>query len=204
MHNNKPSLMLSPEARLSYPAIFKPKAPFGRPDAPKDEWKYECTLLIPKEGSSEFMENLKQTVDFVVNEALADSGPSGWKGAKPPKIEMPLQDGDGPKNNGEPRPKEENGCWVVKLKGKSKPQVRSASNIKGPDLEESECYAGCWVRATFTVATYNAAGKKGVTFYLGNILKTRDDTPFGGGTTAESDFAGLEQAPSVNDFGMFS
>ena len=40
--------------------------------------------------------------------------------------------------------------------------------------------------------------------YATDNYQSVDDTPFGGGTTAESDFAGLEQTPSVNDFGMFS
>ena len=202
MHNNNPKAVLTAEARISFPSIFKPKAPFGRPDAPQDEWKYECTLLLPKSETA-CMEDIKKTVEHVVAEAVADNGPKGWKGARPPQLQTPVQDGDQPKKDGTARPESEKGMWIIKLKGKRKPQVRSIVNLKGPDLTEAECYAGCWVRATFNVGAYNAAGNKGVTFYLGNILKTRDDEPFGGAApAAEDDFAGLEQAPEINDGGM--
>lgn len=202
MHNNNPKAMLSPEARLSYPALFTPKPPYGRPNAPQEEWKYECTLLVPKTETA-FMEDLKRTVELAVQEAVADNGPRGWNGLRPPQIDTPVQDGDLPRKSGEPRPDNEKGMWIIKLKGKRKPQVRSAVNIKGQDLTEVECYPGCWVRATFNVGTYNTAGNKGVTFYLNNILKTRDDESFSGSTSAESDFAGLEQAPDTSGLGMF-
>lgn len=201
MHNGNPKSMLSPEARLSYPSLFKPRAPFGRPEAPIDEHKYECTLLVPKTETA-WMEELKKAMELAISEAVADNGPRGWKGARPPQIQSPIQDGDAPKKDGTARPANEKGMWVIKIKGKRKPSVRSTLAIKGPDLTEAECYAGCWVRATFNVGTYNAAGNKGVTFYLGNVLKTRDDEPFGAGAVAaEDDFAGLEQTP---DLGMFA
>ena len=204
MHNGNPRAMLSPEARLSFPALFKARPPFGRPDAPQDEWKYECTLLVPKSESA-WMNELSQTIEHVVSEAVADNGPRGWKGARPPQLQTPVQDGDAPKKDGTPRPEAERGHWLIKIKGKRKPTVRSAVALKGPDLTEAECYAGCYVRATFNVGAYNTAGNKGVTFYLGNILKTRDGEPFGAGATAaEDDFAGLEQAPAIGDgMGLF-
>lgn len=201
MHNNKPNAILTAECRLSYPNLFKKVAPYGRPDAPEDEWTYGCELLLPKTATACF-EDIKKSCDFVIAEAVAGD----WKGAKPNPVPVKLYDGDAPKKDGTPRGDECKGHWIIRLKGKRKPQVRSVYAIGGPDLTEVEVYAGCYVRATFNIFAYNTAGNKGLTFILGNVLKTRDGEPLGGAATAESDFAGLEEEPAIeaidNPFGM--
>lgn len=193
MHNNKPNQILTAECRLSYPNLFKPVAPYGRPDAPQDEWQYGCELLLPKTATA-CVEDIRKSSEFVINEAVNGA----WRGAKPNLIPTKIYDGDAPKPDGTPRGDECKGHWIIRLRGKRKPQVRSVTNISGPDLTEAEVYAGCYVRVTFGILAYNTAGKKGLTFILNNVLKTRDGEPLGGMTTAESDFAGLEEAPDTS------
>lgn len=67
-----------------------------------------------------------------------------------------------------------------------KPGVVDAS--LAPITDESEIYSGMWGRVSMTAFIYDYKGTKGVSFGLNNVMKTRDDEPFGGASSAASDF----------------
>ena len=62
-----------------------------------------------------------------------------------------------------------------------------------------------YARVTVNFFPYDSAGSKGVGCGLGNVLKTRDGEPLGGGASAVADFEGLGQSfaaaqPATNAF----
>ena len=67
------------------------------------------------------------------------------------------------------------------------------SNIRC-ELDPNDIYSGMYARVTVRFFAYDTAGRKGVGCGLGNVLKTREGEAFSGRASAESDFAGLEQA----------
>ncbi len=69
--------------------------------------------------------------------------------------------------------------------------------VIGPDdihtsLEPHEFYSGCWAIATVRPGCYPKAGttgvQPGVSFYLQNVQKIKDDDPLGSRTRPEDDF----------------
>ena len=48
-------------------------------------------------------------------------------------------------------------------------------------IDETEVYAGCFLRAQVRPYAYDKAGNKGVAFGLENVMKTRDGDPLGSG-----------------------
>lgn len=46
-------------------------------------------------------------------------------------------------------------------------------------IDPTKLYSGAWFRAQVNAGWYNAKGNKGVSFYLQNVMKVRDDEPLG-------------------------
>lgn len=188
MYQNIPTKVLTGVCRLSYPNLYRPQTPLNGTGEPM----YSCTLLIPKTDTATY-NDIQSAVEAAKAQALTGS----WQNAAPPNPSLPLYDGDGVQLSGKPWGDECKGHWVLRAKSKRKPQCVHVSNVH-TELLETDVYAGCNVRATINVYGYNAAGKKGISFGLGNILKVADGEPLAGGASAEADFADLEQQPVGN------
>ena len=115
-----------------------------------------------------------------------------------------LHDGDGLRESGLPYGDECKGHFVITASTKNKPQVVGIDNINC-ELAPSDIYSGMYARVTVNFFPYDSAGSKGVGCGLGNVLKTRDGEPLGGGASAAADFEGLGQSfaiaqPATNAF----
>lgn len=196
MYQNDPKKILTGEGICSYPNLFKPQA---SQDGDPEKARYGMTILIPKTDQNTYSDILN-TINYVKDEALKNE----WKGIAPNDLRIPLYDGDGTTPQGMPFGEECKGHWVIRMKSKRKPQVVHISNL-GTDLLESDVYAGMKCRVTFNVYAYQGATGKGISFGLGNVLKTGEGTPLSGGAaSASSDFAGLEQAAPAPTQGMIN
>jgi hypothetical protein len=172
--------VITPPGRLSFPSLFK-KNNFGDGDP-----RYEATLLFPKETD---LSGLKHAIKGAV---IAQWGPD--KSKWPKNLKMPLRDGD-EKSDRDGYP----GNFYFTARTVQKPGV--VDQKRNPIEEESgEVYGGCWVRAAVNVKAFVYRGKggqgapinQGVSIYLGNVQKVRDDTPFGAMNRApEDDFDDL-------------
>lgn len=168
------------KARISYPWLFEPKAK----DEDKPEEKvYSCMLLIPK-SDTKTMETL-----WAAEAQAKEDGKSKWGGKVPGNLKPSIiKDGD---DTAEDYP-ERAGHWHLSVSSKSKPGVVDR-NVQ-PILDQSQIYAGCYVRAALNAAPYNhPKGGKGVTFYLNHIQKVEDGEPLGGITRAEDVFEALDE-----------
>ena len=163
-------IVMTPEFRVSFPAVFKPRVPQnddGSPGTPK----YGVTMLFAKDAD---LSKLKAAAQEAVKEKWGD---------KPPKnLRSPFRDQGDRELEGYVE-----GCVFINASSLQKPGLvdRQRQDI----IDETEFYAGCYARATVRAFAYEKKGNKGVAFGLNNVQKLRDGDPLGGRTRAQDDFA---------------
>lgn len=182
MYQNIPTKVLTGEVRLSYCNLITPRAA-----QQNSEPKYSVTLLIPKTDIA-----TKSDIDNSMRAAYDEGVSKKWGGLRPTSKPL-IHDGDGVRDNGTPFGDECKGCWVITANSKNKPQVVGIDNINC-ELAPQDVYSGMYGRVTLNFYPYDTAGSKGIGCGLGNVMKTRDGEPLSGGSSAASDFAGLENA----------
>ena len=182
MYQNDPAKVLTGEVRLSYVHLIEP-----RTNKPGDDPKYSATLLIPKTDFA-----TKADIDASIQAAAQDAVSKVWNGAAPPQLRVPIYDGDGVRQSGEPFGEECRGHWVMSASTFNKPQVVGIQNIN-QELPPREVYSGMYARVTIRFFGYSNSGNKGIGCGLGNVMKTRDGEPLSGSASAASDFAGIGQ-----------
>ncbi len=167
------------EARLSYVNVFKPYAHMEG-----QEEKYSVTILIPKTDVA-----TKARIDAAINAAIEQGINTKWNGVKPPKVAIPVYDGDGTKpSDGTEFGPECKGHWVFTASCKKDYPPQVVDTQVQPILNQSEVYSGMYGRVSVVFAPYMFGGKKGVGAYLGNIQKTRDGEPLTSKRSAADDF----------------
>lgn len=179
--------------RISYPHLFQPEAAPGQ-----TEPKYSVTLLIPKTDTA-----TKAALDAAIQAAIRE-GVKGYTGTI--TLSKPVvNDGDGPRPNGQPYGPECKGMWVVKAKSRNKPQV--VDGQIQPIIDPTQMYAGCYGRVAGYMRAYAMAGTTGVSFILNAVQKTGDGEPFGAPAPTAEDMFGAPvvqpvapqyQAPTAN------
>lgn len=167
--------LVTGKVRFSYVQVFEPKSINGG-----DE-KYSVTLLIPKSDADTY-----QRIMAEINKCLQENLAGTFKGVMPANPSLPLYDGDGLRQSGEPFGPECKGHWIISAKTNVAPEVVDANC--NPIISKSEFYSGCYGRASLRFYAYNQNGNKGVGCGLGNVQKLEDGQPLDGRTTALEDF----------------
>lgn len=168
------------EVRFSYLHAFEP----WKSDDDDKEPQYTATLLIPK-SDVKLVEQVKKAIRQAYDAAVTEK----WGGKKPQEGFWfdPLQDGDSPKQDGEPRGEAYEGHWFINSKSRTQPGV--VDKNKQPIIDSEEFYSGCYGFASVAFSGFTFGKKMGVSCFLNNLLKSRDGEPLGGArSTAESDF----------------
>lgn len=176
---------ITPEFRVSYPNVFKPKY---NELAKKEE--YSVVALFPKGAD---LSKLKATVQAAVEEKW---GKDQAKWPKNLRLPFKVQSLTRVNAKGEtvPNAGHVDGAIYLDLKSKTKPQV--VDQQVQPIIEETEFYAGAWAIASVRAYAYDQAGNRGVSFGLVNIQKVREGEPLAGRSTPEMDFAPIAGAVS--------
>ncbi len=158
------------EVRLSYANIWEPKSIQG--GAPK----YSVSLIIPKEDQAT-LTAINRAIDAAIEAGVAKFG-----GKKPNKaaLKLPLRDGDVEKDDPAYA-----GAMFLNANSKTPPQIVD-ENVS-PILDRAEVYSGCYGRVSLSFYAFNTNGNKGIACGLGNIQKTRDGEPLGGGHVSAAD-----------------
>lgn len=194
MYQNIPTKVRTGEVRLSYVHLNQPYANQNQPgSAPK----YSVTMLIPKSDT-----RTKQDIDQSIMAAYEAAVKDKWQGARPQLRNKLIYDGDGVRNDGTPFGEECKGHWVITASSPAtrKPQVVHQSNV-GAELDPQDIYSGMYAQVTINFFSFNTAGNRGVGCGLGNVMKTRDGEPLGGGASAASDFADMNQGNATPNYG---
>lgn len=195
----------TPEASLSYPALFvaklMPKQP-GAPAGTPDVYKYQATLVFDPGTDLSALE----AAAYAVGEEKFGSKFREMKKAK--KVKWPFLDGnDGRFLNDDGTAKAGFGPGKIAIATNAaedrKPGV--VSRYAGPDgkpleiTNPKEIYPGCRVRASLDCFAYDMPTSKGVTFGLNNIQKLGDGKRLDGRVAATDDFEALETEPASMD-----
>ncbi len=159
--------IITPRFRLSFPALFVPKAVGTNPEP-----RYSLNMLFTKDAD---LSLLKKAAMAAVREKWGD---------KPPKnLRSPFRDGSEKEYDGYA------GMIYVNAWTKTKPGVVDAQvqTIIAPD----ELYAGCWCVASVRAFAYENSGNTGVSFALMNVQKVADGDRFDNRSKPEDDFQAL-------------
>ena len=159
--------------RLSYVYINTPRAnDDGTPG------KYGAQLIIPKTDTA----TVKQINDAI--EAARNEGVTkGLRNAK--NFLSPLHDGDGQKPRGGEYGPECKGCWVLNTSSKRQPKV--VDRKVQPILDPDEIYSGMWAIVDIAFAAFSTSGNSGISCYLNNLQKVKDDERLGGSAAKPED-----------------
>lgn len=175
MASNNKTKVVTGTVRLSYANVWEPKSINGGAE------KYSVSLIIPK-SDKKTIAAINAAIDAAIEEGLAKFG-----GKKPNKaaIKLPLRDGDTERDD-----EAYANSYFVNANSQTPPQIVD-QNVN-PIMNRSEIYSGVYARVSISFFAFNSNGNKGVACGLGNIQKVRDGQPLGTRSTAEDDFAVIE------------
>jgi hypothetical protein len=174
------------KVRVSYEHLLKPFS-----NNPGDEPKFSATFLIFKTDLA-----TKSRIDAAIQAAIAAGTASKWGGVRPPQPPIPVHDGDGVRQSGEPYGPECKGCWVITASSRQQQEIVDTS--LQPILEATEIYSGMYARVSLNFFAYNSNGKKGIGCGLGPVQKLADGEPLGGHMTAAEAFSSVSGDPAVS------
>lgn len=174
--------------RLSYPALFQPRAPKDGQGDPK----YQALLLIPKSDTT----TVNAMLTAIQTEMAEAAAPAGkWGGRAPAQPTISFYDGDLPNpRSGESWGEECRGYYLLRASSARQPDVVDEFGQKV--LDATKFYAGCWCYFSINFAAYDSNGNKGVGAYLNCVMFARDDEALDGHASAKEDFANLIAAKS--------
>jgi hypothetical protein len=149
---------------------------------PDEDGVFRTSVLIPKKDKA-----LVAQIEEAIDEAKEYGKTAKWGGKIPRNLKIAFQDGDDTDLDKYP---ENEGHWL--LNARSKKKVGLVDIDRQPILDVSEIYSGCWAYVSVTSFAYDNESK-GVSFFLNNIMKARDDESFGGSSaSADEDFADID------------
>lgn len=171
-----PTKVVTGEVRLSYAHIFEPYS-----NDPDDDPKYSCVILIPKKDKATI-----KKIRAAQQAALEIGKAKKFDGSIPKNWVDTLHDGD-EEADLEKNPEYEDHWYMsVSSFADRKPGVVDAD--VQPILDASEVYSGCYARVAINAYPFAYKGKKGISFGLQHVQKTKDGVPFGNVSRAEDDF----------------
>lgn len=174
--------LVTGKVRFSYANVFEPR------ETPNGDEKYSVTVLIPKTDTDTY-----QRIMTEINKCLQENLSTTFKGVMPANPRLPIYDGDGLRESGEPFGAECKGHWVLPAKSNNAPEIVDATC--NPIISKNEFYSGCYGRVSIRFYAYNQNGNKGIGCGLGNVQKLEDGQFLDGRTTAAEDFGTPLQQP---------
>ena len=149
---------------------------------PDDDGVFRTSALVPKRDKA-----LIAQIEEAIEEAKDYGKTEKWGGKIPRNLKIAFQDCDDTDLDKYP---ENEGHYLLNCRSKKK--VGLVDIDRQPILDASEVYSGCWAYLSVTSFAYDNESK-GVSFFLNNIMKARDDESFGGGSSSpDEDFADVE------------
>lgn len=174
--------VVTPKARLAFPALFEPRGFNGA------QPKFSCVLVFDKAA--------QETAEYQNMKKAAGAAAKAKFGDKPPKsMRSPFRPG----SDKEGTAGFDDDCVFITVSTKKQPKVVDRKKVDGkfPVItDEDRLYPGCFVRASINAFAYDNSGNKGVSFGLNNVQFIDDGERIatGGGRSADNDFDDVEGA----------
>ena len=183
--------VVTPEARLIYPHLFKPHQ-MTMNGKPKGDPRFEVELLFDP-----------SSIDAMKQKALAVAR-AKWPGRELSQIRFPFKKGEAIKAEREAKGKKGfdyyNGMISLRASSTHKPKV---VDHQGEEiLDEGRVYGGCYGYAELNFVAWDGNGDNipdCVTVYLNMIMKSRDGERLGGGRYPKEVFSGVIGKDSQED-----
>lgn len=175
----------TPEFRGSYVSVMKARQMKNDDGTPKDP-EFEITMVLPKENP------FWKTLAGKIREASMKKFGKVLPTIKLGKEKYPIKDADEYLNDdGELKRPEWAGCYFARMHSKSRPGVvkRDDDGDLVDVIERDEIYSGAWYVCGANAGGWTHSTGKGVSLYLNNVLKIKDDAAFGGGPSPDDDFS---------------
>lgn len=172
--------------RMSYVFLNSPRKKDDGTDG-----KYGATLLIPKSDKETIA-----AINAAIEEARVEGAANGIKGAK--TFPSPLRDGDGQRPRGGDYGPECAGMMVLNTTSERQPKV--CDRQRNPIIDPDEIYSGMWANVLIRFRCFNVPGNSGISCYLNNVQKVRDDQPLGGSAPKAEDV--FEAIDDDDDLGL--
>lgn len=179
---SKQSEILTPEGRASFVNVLTPK----KARKPGGEDRFELMLIFPP-GTD--LTELKRAAKAAAVAKFGEEEVTRLLAAN--KLRSPFkkaEDFDKKYEGIEP------GCVVIQPWSKFAPEIvfKQPNGAITPIVTPQEFYSGCHARVMVRAFAYDTDGNKGVSFGLGNVLRTRKDKALGGRAPAEQQFKDVD------------
>lgn len=180
MSNKGPILVTTGKVRLSYAHLTEAVAL-----QEGQEKKFSASFIIPKSD--------KKTINKIkeaMKQAIQRGVETKWGGKKPPKLKLPLRDGD------EERPDDEAYADSYFINGncKSRPFIVDERKHVYASVEAADenVYSGCYVYANLSFYPFDAAGNRGIACGLNGVMKAGDGEALSSRVSVETAFGDIE------------
>lgn len=164
--------------RLCYPYLFAP-----RKNEKNGTEKYEVCILIPKSDKAT-VKMIEEKVEAA--KLVGKQTKSGWKSKIPPKLTLPLHDGDEERDT-EEQP-EFAGMWFFTARSNRKPGVVDKNNVGLSKDDESEIYPGVYGRVCINFFPFDGESN-GIAVGLNHVQKVKNGEVLGGGARTSTEDA---------------
>ena len=162
------------KVRLSYAKLFTPSTAPGY-TVPK----YSVSVIVDKSDRATLAQ-IKAAIEGAKEQGKA----SKWGGKLPPKLHLPLRDGD------EERPDDEAYAHSYFFNASSTRAPGVVDLNRQRILDPEEVYSGCYGRVNVNFHPYDSNGNRGVGVGLNHVQKVADGERLGGGAPSiEAAFA---------------
>lgn len=187
MSNNGPILVTTGKVRLSYAHLTEAVALQEGQDK-----KYSASFIIPK-SDKKTIDKIKAAMKLAVQRGIETK----WGGKKPPKLKLPLRDGDEERSDDEAYAD----SYFINGSCKIRPFIVDERKHEYPSVEAADdnVYSGCYVYVNLSFYPFDAAGNKGVTCGLNGVMKAGDGEPLSSRVSIETAFAEIETDDGYDD-----
>lgn len=180
MSNKGPILVTTGKVRLSYAHLTEPTAL-----QEGQEKKFSASFIIPK-SDKKTIDKIKEAMKQAVQRGIETK----WGGKKPPKLKLPLRDGD------EERPDDEAYADSYFINGncKSRPFIVDERKHVYVSIEAADenVYSGCYVYANLSFYPFDAAGNRGIACGLNGVMKAGDGEALSSRVSVETAFGDIK------------
>ena len=183
---NPMKVITGPNTTWSYVNVWEPKSING------SNPKFSVSLIISKDDQKT-IEKIKAAIKAAYNEGLSKLKGNAKTAPALSAIKIPLRDGDAE------RPDDEayKNSYFVNANTTQRPDIIDCDMQQ--ILDHSEVYSGVKGRASITFYAFNSNGNRGIACSLNHLQKVSDGTPLGGKTSAEQDFADVDDEEAFLD-----
>lgn len=180
MKNTNPTKVITGiKTRWSYANVWEAKSING------SEPKYSVSLIIPK-SDTKTVNKIRKAIQAAYTEGESKLKGNGRSVPPLKAIKTPLRDGD------VDRPDDEayKNSYFINANSKTAPGIVDAD--RQPILDRNEVYSGCYGRASISFYAFNSNGNRGIACSLNHLQKFADGESLGGKSSAEEDFADID------------